>query len=520
MKTKFFTVLFLSFAWVITGQNYFVCLTESLYNDENSNNYTYSIDSSIYQNADPIVFNVYFWQVREPDGTYVADFNQTILLEGIAELNKTFNEFNIFFKYRGFDGFDSPTGIIEEIWNPVTKTCDEIGPDPDGWGKISRCQRYDMWNYAVANGYYKPDAINIYLPYQITDVGGAASVNNNIFRLLVSVGSVKRPVVYHELGHVFGLNHTNLGWTLPSNQNSQDYPCEGCEHVTRDLNNPDYNADCRGDQVHDTNAVPDFYREHLQELLDAGVDPEVAYQNFEPFKYVDPETCYYSGSGKDCINESYQINTDDTRNIMLNASNCSSLIFTPGQGVRMQERIQNNLSYYQIIMTDVSTLYEPYAGVYNIPGTVIEYNPAKFQPGFDYEFLKCFPSGGYPLPSDYTDTSFYYWGNGIWVDAYDKDIDPSMYNTIIHKDGTTIRIVQLEQQPRKCWNTGQGSLIGGAVVRFNDGVLNTNVTITPQDSTAINNPQLIDNLQPGLYNIIKTFENGNSQENLILKENN
>lgn len=39
------------------------------------------------------------------------------------------------------------------------------------------------------------------------------------------------------------------------------------------------------------------------------------------------------------------------------------------------------------------------------------------------------------------------------------------------------------------------------------------------DSTQINNPQLINNLQPGLYNIEKTYIDGSSEENMILKEN-
>ncbi len=42
---------------------------------------------------------------------------------------------------------------------------------------------------------------------------------------------------------------------------------------------------------------------------------------------------------------------------------------------------------------------------------------------------------------------------------------------------------------------------------------------TPKDSTSINNPNLINDLQPGLYNIIKNDVNGNNQETVIFKEN-
>ena len=60
----------------------------------------------------------------------------------------------------------------------------------------------------------------------------------------------------------------------------------------------------------------------------------------------------------------------------------------------------------------------------------------------------------------------------------------------------------------------------GTVIKFNDGVPNGNYTIAPQDSTVINNPTLIDNLKPGLYNIQKNYNDGTTQEVMILKENN
>jgi|GEM_PF-5911465 len=41
-----------------------------------------------------------------------------------------------------------------------------------------------------------------------------------------------------------------------------------------------------------------------------------------------------------------------------------------------------------------------------------------------------------------------------------------------------------------------------------------------QDSTGINNPNLINTLDPGLYKIDKVFEDGAVQENVIYKDNN
>ena len=58
------------------------------------------------------------------------------------------------------------------------------------------------------------------------------------------------------------------------------------------------------------------------------------------------------------------------------------------------------------------------------------------------------------------------------------------------------------------------------MTQFNDGVFNTNVTIQAHDSTQINNPSLIDNLDAGLYVIDKTYDDGTTNQSVILKENN
>lgn len=65
------------------------------------------------------------------------------------------------------------------------------------------------------------------------------------------------------------------------------------------------------------------------------------------------------------------------------------------------------------------------------------------------------------------------------------------------------------------WNKG---LKNGSVTRFNDGIFNANVTITPKDSLGITDPFLIDNLIPGLYKVEKNYDDGASKENVIFKE--
>ncbi|MFT4669747.1 MAG: hypothetical protein ACI9M9_000764 [Flavobacteriaceae bacterium] len=51
----------------------------------------------------------------------------------------------------------------------------------------------------------------------------------------------------------------------------------------------------------------------------------------------------------------------------------------------------------------------------------------------------------------------------------------------------------------------------------NDVIFNTNISITPQDSTAINNQNLVNDLQPGLYKIEKTYVDRAIKQTVILK---
>jgi len=75
-------------------------------------------------------------------------------------------------------------------------------------------------------------------------------------------------------------------------------------------------------------------------------------------------------------------------------------------------------------------------------------------------------------------------------------------------------------KPEKCYDNWNRKPSSGLVTKFNDDVFNVNVTITAQDSTSINNQNLIENLENGLYKIDKIYEDGSTQETLIFKEGN
>ncbi len=447
--------------------------------------FTQSTDQTYLDSFEPVVFNVYFWELRQTLGT--IDPNDTQMdfeketLDVVAALNIFYNPYNMYYKYYGRGTIDNDSlynlssGIYNYIKNPI--------------------------NYPDPTEVIIPNSFNIYVSAKF--VGGTAPPFKP--RVTISRGKFKEHEysTLHEVGHSLGLLHPHYNY-------HGLITGEDCEHVTREkyidgVLNPDYNADIAGDRVIDTPAS--------SPLVTSNGD----------FYEVDTN-CIYIGDGKDCENDTYQISPDDVHNVMAAVHEACRDRITVGQAIRMREAIEIDCydELTPVIRTDgVASLYEPYKGFYPYPNnTYAAYDPPRFQPGFDYKFLNCYPNGAYPQPADYTDISFSYIEGGMWWYGFNKYILTPQYPSIIHKDGYAIRIEQLDQQPRKCYNTGQGPIIGGTVIKFNDNVLNTNVTITPQDSMSINNEELIDNLDLGLYNVIKNYENGNTQETLILKENN
>ncbi|NRA92007.1 MAG: hypothetical protein HRU26_04875 [Psychroserpens sp.] len=144
-----------------------------------------------------------------------------------------------------------------------------------------------------------------------------------------------------------------------------------------------------------------------------------------------------------------------------------------------------------------------------------------FQPGFDYEFRSCSCDNIDNLdcdePCDFNNISFQ--NNHTLVASYSKYEED--YHSITHPNHTSIYIAQLPQYGvRRCYDNWNRAADDGQIIKFNDNVLNTNVTITPQDSLAINNENLINNLNPGLYKIDKNYNDGTTKERVIFKENN
>ncbi|HAT66741.1 MAG TPA: hypothetical protein DCS66_19480 [Flavobacteriaceae bacterium] len=315
-------------------------------------------------------------------------------------------------------------------------------------------------------------------------------------------------VTMHETGHNLGLGHTFEKWNIPN-------PVV-CEHVTRDENipcipnpadpyEPCFNANDKGDKVVDTAAISTT-------------------RESNGYNY---STCDYDIVGQDCQGTFYNLFSVDLLNFMnVNFPNsitgCRSL-FSDGQGIRMRQTILGNPVIFAPIGTEVSSLYEQYSGDYYVVGPAPDpHTQPKFQPGFDYVFRSCSCANQDTYdcvngPCDFDENNFQSYL--VIVDAFSKY--ESNYSSITHPNHSSIYISQLaDYGPRRCYDNWNRAAAGGSLTQFNDGIINANVTIMSQDSLQINNPNLIDNLQQGLYMIDKNFEDGSIQQTIILKENN
>lgn len=482
-----------------------------------------SIDPAVFDTLQPKVFNVKFWQINDAQGQYNGINGEIELLETkqvalatIATLNKAFNEHKIFFKYRGVAMFDSPDDVIHKINDPITNMCEEViingsNIDPDGWSTISICQTQNMYGYAEDNGYYDENAFNLYVPYGTTDFGGTSfGLGQTVFRR----GALDNVGMVHEMGHQFGLRHTWQGWdVVPLEDVRPDQ--DGCEHVTRNPADDNFNALEKGDNIPDTAAVPDFRLEYCY-FDDEDYSLCRTNENFQ-FYYLD-EDCGYDSFNFDCEGTFYDIESNDVQNYMgYTRIDCYNQ-FTLGQAIYMHETVCGNLDFKELT-TSIEALYEPYEGEYYGAGPYYpnEHTPL-FQPGFDYVFVRC--EGNYVQPAPFGEAFSAYPQNRI------KEVsrDETNFSTIFHPNHTAIIIDQVDSafdyaRVEKCYDNYNRNPLAGRVVRFNDNVLNTNITITEKDSTGINNEQLIDNLSNGLYKIEKDYPEGVQTQTILFKDN-
>jgi hypothetical protein len=480
--------------------------------------YVASVNPPNFDNYEPKLYNVFFWPVYLETSTSTYSLDEEEALTAIANLNREFNRFRIYFKYGGMQPLYS----------------DDFEEFSTGDGNCPPNDETAFGSFINIPGNQNSDTFNVYLFKDICGAGGIFFGNRQIYMRENLITNWHFP---HEMGHAFQLGHTHFDYehyeidddgVLILDKNDNPIPNDSCERVTRDEeNNPLFNARINGDGIVSTAAMPIFNRNHHGQN---NATNDVIYE--------------YTGDGTDCSRvDDYQISSIDLKNFMNNGTESPkvSLLedgvgFTNEQGFRMRGAIESG-PYAQALDDadndgDFSPLYEPYKGSYYVAGPAQNPNDAPhFQPGFDYEFVSCnCDCNSCPIhpecvnePSDYTTTNFQTNSNIVLsIDKYHSN-----YDDIVQPNHTAIRILNLPTNSpitapitRRCYDNNNRAAGGGKVTKFNDDIFNTNTTVTPKDSTQINSPLLINGLPAGLYVIDKTFEDGSTEQQVIQKGNN
>ncbi len=468
----------------------------------NTANFSRTVKSD-FSADDPYVLRLLFHLTRNSNGENILGVTEDDFMRAVARLNIEFNQFNIFFKYNGIKCLDDDAFVV-------------VGPT---WTELR--------DEVIDTGNYDDESINLF----VAPIGNAAYFQySDVFCKYTNFKSETNTSIIHEMGHALSLLHIFDG-TLPSTDFIYDnlplcddnplprlaipkfdptpvypdtYPTSP-ENVTRDPNNQYYNADEAGDFVIDTSAAFWSYKQHA--CVDYSSNPHVKYFVADP-RIVDE------------VGEMYVDLVDEINNF-LDYLDLDGLRdhFSDGQGVRMREAIENDIfGVLQQKLTTIASLYEPYEGVYFTSGNYLEYlaNPPHFQPGFDYYFVECGDGSNeqYVSPTPYGQTFSY---TTIIVHSQPKT---DLTGRVKHPNHSAIRINQSDNSiPHKCWNNWNKSASSGSITKFNDGVINTNVTIYPKDSLQINDSNLIPDLINGLYKIDKQYNDGSQEQNIIIKNN-
>lgn len=523
---------------------------------------------SLNANDQDIVLNVKFHTIYGPNGENQHNITESHYLKIIEILNVNFNQFRIFFKYRGYNSFNDGQLVMLPSIN---------GPSIGRQAFIDK-NLYDF------------NAVNIFY----TGMGGGGSGHDYTGDTFINPFYFYYPnyfnyLIVHEMGHTLGLNHLDSAGSYVVNDNLpqckiettytwDDQMCVATgflglpnnnmsENVTRDPLNPKYNADSRGDRVIDTAALfwgigTNYCRTPDNLYTTFNKDPRVVDNSGDP-----NTTCYYCFSTQTkysyTVGNNYYttLSNDVSTNIPLGTNTWQSIVntvlntctqigsgemydvnqeiynfmfgvsgvlhFTPGQGIRMRETILNignsvfnpKMSLNDDGSPDISVLYEPFAlgavgGSSNTPsGTA---------------YAKT-------MTPNEDNTGVNVWNCGPFVARYQTGFNCEFSNM----SGQVV-----SQTPSQQYNATCNGYIGVKIPIFGDQIIQTMepmcfssfepyikgeiksldhigsfyFTIEELDSIKATNPNLYLELQSGKYHIIiKETASGYIDEKLIYK---
>ncbi len=295
-------------------------------------NSTNSPDSDAYPDAFPnrkYVYKLHFNIIRDNNGVRVyGNVGEAEVMNIVRDLNLNFNQFNIFFKYVGFDYANNTNFIGDFFVNNLNST----------FGSITDSQTF---NINILDG-----KVLDYDQYNnIVSIPGVGFFYGTTVFLSYNAVNLTR-VASHEIGHCFNLYHDFRGY-----DDTNIYNRENVIRATSQINNG-YNANFYGDKIHDTPATKIWEDENQYNALGIYIGND-----------IDSNTALQPTD----INRFFKTEYPKKNNIMHvhdGPDYTIGYVFTPGQGKRMRwtiaTDIQGEYGAYYLAETAWEELYQPF----------------------------------------------------------------------------------------------------------------------------------------------------------------